>query len=194
MVKSMAQKLEVHMSKSVSNENEPSPAQSELPDHRSQDPAKGGAQRFLSFSLAKEIYAIPLLQVKEVIGYTNTTPLPNVPPYFKGIMNLRGQVISIIDLRLKLKIQKADFGPETSVVILDIGSMNLGIVVDSIESVLSLDAEQMSPPPSMTSSQSAKCLIGVAKLDERLVLLLDVKLALNTDDFSVLNSQTKKAS
>ena len=157
------------------------------------DIVENDTQRFLSFSLNHEIYAIPLLQAKEVIGFTATTPLPGAPAYFKGILNLRGQVISIIDLRLKLKISEAKFGPETSIIILDIDMINVGIVVDSIESVLTLEPAQMSTPPDMNSSSAKECLTGVAKIEGRLILLLDIKLILNGDDSVVLKSNRQKA-
>src|SRR5689334_6329228 len=86
--------------------------------------------RYLAFSLCKEQYAIPLLQVKEVIGLTDTTPVPYMPNYFKGIMNLRGQIISVIDLRLKFRMTNVETGKQTAVVILDLGPLSIGIVVD----------------------------------------------------------------
>jgi len=85
-------------------------------------------QRYLAFSLGKEQYAIPLLQVKEVIGQTETTPMPYAPAHFKGIMNLRGQVISVIDLRLKFKMEAKESEGQTAIIILDLSPLSLGVV------------------------------------------------------------------
>lgn len=87
-------------------------------EHRSQS-QNDDSLRYLIFSLSGEEFAIPLLDVKEVIGPSEATPIPNTPSYFKGIINLRGQVISVMDLRLKLNLKKAECGPEASIIILD---------------------------------------------------------------------------
>jgi purine-binding chemotaxis protein CheW len=91
----------------------------------------GDVNRFIEFSLGGEDYAIPLLMVREVISVPDTTPIPKAPVHFLGIMNLRGQVISIVDLRKKLKVDSRK-DKEEAVIIVDIGSMNIGVVVDSI--------------------------------------------------------------
>lgn len=148
----------------------------------------GDTQRFLTFTLLNQPYAIPLLQVKEVIAYTETTPIPGTPSYFKGIMNLRGLIISILDFRLKLKMPKADLGSETSIIILDWGASQLGVIVDSIESVITLNKKDVSPPPDMTTPNSAHGIVGVAKIDGRLILILDVYLSLNADDVRVMKN------
>jgi purine-binding chemotaxis protein CheW len=147
--------------------------------------------RFISFSLAKQIFAIPLLGVKEVIGFTESTTIPGAPTYFKGIINLRGQIISVIDLRLKLKMPKADIGPEASIMILDLGEINLGVVVDSIESVLNLEGSNISPPPDMNAGAAQQFVTGVAKTDNKLVLILDINRTLNTEDFKLLKSNNE---
>jgi purine-binding chemotaxis protein CheW len=148
---------------------------------------------FLSFSLAKEFFAIPLLQVKEVIGLSVITPIPNTPPHFKGIINLRGQVISIIDLRAKLKITNVENGPETSIIILDLENSHLGVIVDSIESVLTLNPSDISESPEIVSSAPSQFFSGVAKIEDRLILLLDIHLTLNTEDLKTLKSHNQNA-
>jgi purine-binding chemotaxis protein CheW len=149
------------------------------------------SERYLAFSLKKEQYAIPLLQVKEVIGMTEATPIPNSPPYFRGIINLRGLVISVIDLRLKLQLDKPENGPETSIIILDLNNLCLGVIVDSINSVLALNREDISPAPDATSAKD-QYLTGVARKDNRLTLLLDIRSTLNVDDLTALKSAAQK--
>lgn len=151
------------------------------------------SERYLAFSLREEQYAIPLLQVKEVIGMTEPTPIPQTPAYFKGIINLRGQVISVIDLRSKLQLSKAADGPETSIIILDIDSLCLGVIVDSINSVLALESDDLSPPPDATSIKE-QYLTGVARKDGHLTLLLDISATLSIQDLAAMKQSLQKQS
>src|SRR5258708_2612365 len=110
--------------------------------------------RYLSFSLGKEEYAIPLLKVKEVIAVPDTTPVPFTPAHFLGMMNLRGQVISVVDLRLKLGMKKVDRTEETAVIIIDLDPIFLGIVVDSVNKVLNLTEGEISNPPELLDKKN----------------------------------------
>ncbi len=160
-------------------------------DNNAVDSLKSG--RFLCFSLGKERFAIPLLQVKEVIANTETTNIPQAPAYFKGIMNLRGQVISVIDLRSKLKVGKVETTPETTIVILDVNSLSLGVIVDSVNSVTAYDAEDISNPPDHDSSVKTDYIVGVAREKDHLTLILDLRKALNTDDMRTMRDNLQKA-
>lgn len=139
--------------------------------------------RFLSFSLGAEEYAIPILAVKEVIALPEITPIPFSPAYFLGIMNLRGQVISVIDLRMKLGI-KAQNSPETSVIICDLTSTCLGVVVDSINSVVMPKAADLSPKPDVTTKNS-EYIEHVYRRDKDLILLIDIAKALGVQDVAM---------
>lgn len=150
--------------------------------------------RYLLFSLSGEEFAIPLLDVKEVIGLSEATPIPNTPAYFKGIINLRGQVISVIDLRLKLNLKKAEYGPESSIIILDLETHFLGLIVDSINCVLAFDAADLSEaPPSAVTSVKDAYIKSVAKKDKRLILNLDIDAILSQVDKSSLSAAKKLA-
>lgn len=142
----------------------------------------GGDQRFLVFTLAQEAYAVPLLKVKEVLAPAEITPLPQAPAHFKGIMNLRGQVISVLDLRLKFKVGSAALGAESAIIILDAADLAVGVIVDSVESVLAVSAENIQPPPAVNSSLGRDFLLGVTRHEQRLVLLLAIENALNLQD------------
>lgn len=150
-------------------------------------------KRFLCFSLGKEKFAMPLQQVKEVIANVETTSIPQAAPYFKGIMNLRGRVISIIDLRLKLKVGKAETTPETTIVILDINDLSLGVIVDSVNSVTSFERSAISDPPLSDTTLKADYLFGVARTENDLTLLIDLNQVLNTDDLKTMKSQMPKS-
>lgn len=146
------------------------------------------ASRFLIFSLHNEQYAVPLLKVKEVIALTETTPVPYSPSYFKGIMNLRGQVISVIDLRLKLKMPKQDASAETAIIILDLFPLSLGVIVDSVESVLAVDQKEIQPPPEVGGSNTTY-IRGVTKKDKKLILILDIEKTLSVEDLKAITAQ-----
>jgi purine-binding chemotaxis protein CheW len=142
--------------------------------------------RFLCFSLCVEEYAVPLLSVREVIGVPDITPIPFTPSHFKGIMNLRGQVISVIDLRTKFNIKPTEKS-ETSVIICDIGESSLGVVVDSVNSVIHPEANEVSSRPNIESSKNTDFISGVYRRGENLVLLLDVNKALSVDDRNAIS-------
>lgn len=141
--------------------------------------------RYLCFGLGSEEFAIPLLSVKEVIGLPEITSVPQTPAHFLGVMNLRGSVISVMDLRLKLGIKSAS-QQETTVIILDLGDYQLGVVVDRVNAVLPLTAEQIGPKPVVESSKSTEYITGVFRKEERLVLLLDIAKALVVEDRSAM--------
>jgi len=149
-------------------------------------------QRFLSFSLCNEEYAVPLLKVREVIALPDITSVPHTPAHFKGIMNLRGQIISVIDLRLKFKMAKADTTQETAVIILDIAAASLGVVVDSIDSVLAVETSNISDTPDIESVITSDYITGVTRKDKKLVLLLDIERTLSVEDMSTMRHQQSK--
>ena len=156
------------------------------------NPNLNKSNRFLAFSLGQEDYAIPLLSVKEVIGVPEITPVPYTPPHFLGIMNLRGQVISVLDLRMKFNVTKKATNAETSIIICDLFPLNLGIVVDSINSVLTLNADEIKERPHIQSSKSSDYIMGVANVNNQLTLLLDVAKALSVEDQTALGRSSGK--
>jgi len=146
--------------------------------------------RYLSFSLGEEDYAVPLLSVKEVIAVPEITPIPFSPPHFLGIMNLRGQVISVIDLRQKLQI-KTQKSSETAIIICDLSPLCLGVVVDSINSVLAPSPEEMSGRPDMQSQRNTDYITHVCRKDKKLILFLDVAKTLGVEDLQVAARNNK---
>lgn len=138
-------------------------------------------ESFIEFSLGKEEYAIPLLMVREVIPYPETTHIPNTPAHFLGIINLRGQVISIVDLRTKLKIKSSESN-EIAVIIVDLGGANIGIVVDSINKVLAFPSNEISEMPEVERQINAEYISGIYKKDSSLTILLDLAKVLDVKD------------
>ncbi len=138
-------------------------------------------QRYLTFSLGPEGYAIPLLSVREVIAVPEITPMPFTPAHFLGLMNLRGQVISVIDLRNKLGIKPLT-ATENAIIICELQSGHLGILVDSVDAVLTPTADAISSPPEVKGSLNRECIAGVFRHEEKLILLIDLEKTLSGDD------------
>lgn len=148
--------------------------------------------RFIEFSLGAEDYAIPLLMVREVISVPDTTPIPKSPSHFLGIMNLRGQVISVVDLRKKLKVE-AKQDKEEAVIIVDIGGMNIGVVVDSINRVLAFSSDEVSEMPEVENQLNTHYIFGVYKKENSLTVLLDIAKVLDLKDLDMINAAKKAA-
>lgn len=141
----------------------------------------GEVSRYLGFRLHTDDYAIPLLRVKEVIALPEMTPVPQTPAYFLGIMNLRGQIISVIDLRLKLGL-KAENNEDTCVIICDLAPLCLGIVVSSVTNVLALTPDQIGPRPEVSGTAKTDFVLGVAKQQKSMTLIIDIASALGVED------------
>lgn len=149
-------------------------------------------QRHLVFSLSDSKYSIPLLKVREVIGQTPITPIPRMPGHFRGIMNLRGQVIPVLDLRAKLKLNASLHTEESAIVIVDLAPRSLGVIVDSVDQVQTIDLDQIQAPQLIDVALESGFLDGVAKCGEELVLMLNVQNALGTGDSSLRTETTRQ--
>ncbi|WP_141735229.1 chemotaxis protein CheW [Oligoflexus tunisiensis] len=129
--------------------------------------------KLLNFSLRSEEYAIALVKVREVIALPDITPVPYMPSHFCGIMNLRGQVVSVIDLRTMLKMEATQVAGETAVIILCIDGLSLGVIVDAVNSVLGVHDADIHPPDFDVRDKPG-CITGIIHKDDRLVFLLDI--------------------
>lgn len=148
--------------------------------------------KYLCFNLGVEEFAIPLLAVREVLGVPEVTPIPQSPTHFLGVMNLRGQVISVMDLRLKLSI-KSTPSDETAVIILDLGSYSLGVVVDRVNSVIEIGSDVATEKPSLETSKANEYVTGIYRKNDHLILLLDISKALSVDEKKIANKAAQKA-
>lgn len=163
-------------------------------ENNEKDSNTGEVQRFLCFGLAHEQFAVPLLSVKEVIAMPEITPVPNTPPYFQGIMNLRGQVISIIDLRTKFGF-KGEKSAETCVIICDLAGLSLGVVVSGVHNVLAVETKDIGPRPDLNDGKTSEYVSGVVKKDKKLILLINIARALGVEDHKAIarSTEIKKA-
>jgi purine-binding chemotaxis protein CheW len=131
--------------------------------------------QYLSFSLAGEEYAVEILRVQEIRGICPITPLPQTPSHVRGVMNLRGAVVPVIDLRLALGLAETAYGKFTVIVVLSVRGRTIGFVVDSVSDVLSLDASNMEGAPDLGSRIDENLVKGIARTQDRFVMLLDVE-------------------
>lgn len=154
----------------------------------------GNVERYLEFTLGEECYAIPLLSVREVIAVPSTTPVPYTPSHFIGIMNLRGQVISIVDLRKKLGINPNEDDSETAVVIVDLDPVFVGVIVDSVNTVLALAKNEISPPPEIESTKNTDYITGVYRQGEKISIMMNIGRVLDVADYKAINNSGNKAS
>lgn len=154
----------------------------------SQEIQEKRSEKHLLFSLSEESYGISLSVVKEVIALTNITKIPNVPKYFYGLINLRGTIISVIDMRIKLDLKQADYeSGKTCIIIVDIDEFTLGFIVDDISSVINLFESQIEKNLQVDASVDKEYICGVAREeDHSLILLLDVGKVLNVEELKML--------
>lgn len=133
----------------------------------------GKLTEFLTFSLGNEEYAIDILKVQEIRRYEAVTRVVNAPPFVKGVVNLRGTIVPVVDLRIKFSLGEANYDEFTVVIVLNIGKRVIGAVVDAVSEVVTLDATQIHPPPEFATLDT-KFLTGLATVNDRLLVVLDI--------------------
>lgn len=133
-----------------------------------------GYMEVLSFTLGSEEYGIDLLKVQEIRGYDAVTHIANAPEHIKGVVNLRGVIVPIVDMRIQLNLGSPSYDQFTVVIILSIGTRVIGMVVDSVSDVITLTPEQIKPAPALGSNMSSDYLIGLGAIDERMLILVDI--------------------
>jgi purine-binding chemotaxis protein CheW len=151
--------------------------------------------KYLTFSLANEEYGLEILKVREIIGYMNITPVPRVPEYIKGVINLRGQVIPVIDLRTKLGMQEFEITDQTCIIVVEAAQeksqFTAGIIVDHVQEVLDIAAESIEDTLSFGSNVSTDLIMGMAKLENSVKILLDIDRVLGSDELNEAISEIK---
>lgn len=132
-------------------------------------------REFLTFTLGSEEYGIDILKVQEIRGYDAVTPIANTPPFIKGVINLRGIIVPIVDLRIKFGLGKVEYDQFTVVIILNIGTRVVGVVVDGVSDVLTLASEQIKPAPGLSASLDTGYILGLGTVGERMLILVDIE-------------------
>ena len=150
--------------------------------------------QYLTFMLSGEEYGVDILTVQELRGWEATTPIPNTPSFVLGVINLRGVVVPIVDLRARFGLASMEHGPTTVVIIVKVEAAGkervLGIVVDAVSEVYDINKDDMQPPPDMDGSISIDFVTGLATMDDKMVVLLDINKLVNE---GILSDSSKKA-
>lgn len=145
------------------------------------DGPTAGELQYLTFSLGEEEYGIEILRVQEIRRHSAITPVPNAPHHVLGVMNLRGTVIPVVDLRSKLALAPAEGGNLSVIVVVNVGLRITGLIVDGVSDVLSVRASDIQAPPTVGTENDAGWLQGIARAAEKLVVLLDIERVLAAD-------------
>lgn len=143
-------------------------------------------REFLVFSLGDEEYAIDILKAQEIRGYENVTRIASAPPFIKGVTNLRGVIVPIVDLRIKFNLDRVEYDGQTVVIVVNVAGRVVGVVVDGVSDVLSLTPEQIKPAPEFGLSLSSDYLSGLASLEDRMLVLVDIDRMLTSEEMALV--------
>jgi purine-binding chemotaxis protein CheW len=149
--------------------------------------------QYLSFALGKEAYAIDILKVQEIRGYDAVTPIANTPAYIKGVTNLRGNIVPIVDLRLRFNVGEAAYNEFTVVIVLNLGARVVGIVVDGVSDVIALKPEDIRPAPRFSSVFDTRFLKGLAMLGEQMLIIMDIEQLIRSSDLMLFDAANEAA-
>lgn len=169
-----------------------------FPSHRphglrdTHEPADQEPQReFLTFRLGTESYGIDILKVQEIRGWDEPTAIPNAPAFIKGVINLRGVIVPVLDLRMKFNLPEAGYNRFTVVIILNVASRVIGVVVDAVSDVLSLDKEAIRKAPDFASAAfDTRYLTGLATIDGKMLVLVDIEKLMTASDMALVDASS----
>ncbi len=156
-------------------------------------PAAAGpaiSSEYLTFTLGKEEYGIEILKVQEIRGYEAVTKIANAPEFIKGVVNLRGTIVPIVDMRIKFRLGSAEYNQFTVVIILNVAGRVVGMVVDSVSDVIQLSGEQIRPAPDFSSTFDTKYITGLGTVDERMLILVDIERLMSGQDMALIENAT----
>jgi purine-binding chemotaxis protein CheW len=157
-------------------------AQAQLEDTAILGSTRQRGGKYLTFVLAEEEYGLEILKVREINGLMPITPVPRTPDFVEGVINLRGKVIPVIDLRTKFGMDRIEATEQTCIIVVDDGRIEMGIIVDKVSEVLDIAADDIEDPPSFGVSVETDFILGMGKAGDRVTILLDISRVLSTDD------------
>lgn len=148
--------------------------------------------KYLSFSLAGEEYGIGIMKIKEIIGMMPVTPVPRTPAFIKGVINLRGKVIPVLDLRERFAMEEVDYTDRTCIVVVEIegmeGQIMMGVLVDSVSEVLNIKAQDIEDTPTFGANLDTEYILGMAKIGKEIKILLDIERVLISEELVLLKN------
>lgn len=145
--------------------------------------------KYLTFVLGKESYGLEILMVREIIGMMEITRVPKMPDFVRGVVNLRGKVIPVIDLRIKFGMDALEDTEETCIIVVDFGDMLMGTVVDRVSEVLDISSDNIEPPPEFGVGVDTDFILGIGKAKGKVIILLDIKKVLSALELSALKKK-----
>lgn len=152
-----------------------------------------GENQFLTFVLEQEEYAVDILRVQEIRGWESVTRIPNTPEYIRGVLNLRGAIVPIVDLRMRFNMKSIEYGVTTVIVVLKVmkedgsGSRTMGIVVDGVSEVYSVPESEIKEAPDFGTKVRTEFIKGLATIDDKMVIIIDIDKMLNSDELAVVD-------
>ncbi len=152
--------------------------------------AEGG--KFLTFQLKNEEYGLEILKVREILGLMDITTVPQTPGYVKGVVNLRGQVIPVIDLRLKFGLEEGEYDKRTCIIVVDVDGVMMGIVVDTVSEVMDIETADIEETPSFGTKLNTDYILGMGKVEGKVKILLDISSVLTSEDLVLVGELGKK--
>ena len=150
-------------------------------------------REFLSFRLGAEEYGIDILKVQEIRGWEQPTAIANTPAFIKGVINLRGIIVPIVDLRLKFNLGEAKYDGFTVVIILSVANRVVGAVVDAVSDVITLESQQIRPAPEFSATLETRFIVGLGILEERMLILLDIEKLMTSKDMQLVDEAARQA-
>ena len=149
----------------------------------------GQSNEFLTFRLGAEEYAIDILKVQEIRSYEHPTTIANAPSFIKGVVNLRGVIVPVLDMRIKFNLAETSYDQFTVVIVLNVAGRVVGMVVDAVSDVISLAAEQIRPAPDFSSSFDSKYITGLGTVDKRMLILIDIEKMMSGSDMALMDAR-----
>lgn len=146
------------------------------------------ASEYLTFTLGSEEYAIDILKVQEIRGYEKPTLIANAPPFIKGVINLRGIIVPVVDLRIKFNLGTIEYTPFTVVIILNVARRVIGVVVDSVSDVISLTRSQIRPAPDFSGTFDTRYIQGLASQGTRMMIVTDIERLMTSADMELIDA------
>jgi len=146
----------------------------------------GGAKEYLTFTLGSEQYGIDILKVQEIRGYDSVTRIANTPAFIKGVINLRGVIVPIVDLRIRFEVGEASYHEFTVVIIINVLGKVVGVVVDAVSDVVALPAESIKPPPELGGALDTRYLTGLGTLNEQMLILIDIEKLIGSEELQIV--------
>lgn len=160
-------------------------AEDELWDEEEEDSQK---DKYLTFRIGYEDFGIEIVFVTEIVGMQKITEVPDMPDFVKGVINLRGRVIPVIDVRTRFKLEPREYDDRTCVIVVNIDDTAIGLIVDTVNEVINIPEDQVSPPPSVQSGDSGRYIRGMGKVEEEVKILLDVNKLLHEEEMKEMAS------